>query len=138
MTTTSELATLEQLASASTGKRRFVETVLPVSGLRVRIRSLTEREASDYQAHVFSANNDKTRQARLRSANRLLIAKCLVDGEGNRIVPDDQIVALADMDWADASHLYDVCAAHSGMNNADIEALVKNSEPTTPSDSPTS
>ena len=43
-------ATREQLLSATAGTRRFAEVTLPVSGLRARIRSLTERDLSEYQS----------------------------------------------------------------------------------------
>ena len=130
------LATFEQLVSAS-GKRRFCETTLPVSGVRVRLRSLTERELSAYQARVVSAQNDAQRAARLEQANRKLIALCLVDQDGNPLVPAGEDRQLAELDAADTSHLYDECAKHVGINTTDIEDLVKNSEMTPPSDSST-
>jgi len=136
--TTTKLATLDDILACANGNRRFREVTLPVSALTVRIRSLTEREASNYQAHVFSAANQQTRTNRLKAANRLLIALCVVDAEGNRLIPDDRANDIADMDWKDAEHLYAVCAAHSGMSSADVEDLVKNSEPTAPPSSPTS
>jgi len=137
MSSTNELATFEQLA-ASGGKRRFDKVTLPVCGLTVRIRSLFEEEVSDYQTRVVSAKDEKQRAARLRAASRLLIAMCLVDGEGNPLVPDGEVSKLAKLDGMDTSFLYDECAKHVGINTADVEELVKNSETITPCDSPTS
>ena len=136
-TTTNELATFEQLV-ASGGKRRFDYVTVPTSGLKFRIRSLTERELSSYQSVIQSARDDKSRQVRLAAANRRFIALCLVDHEGNPIVPPDELGKLAELDAADSSHLYDECARHCGINTQDLEALVKNSEETTPSDLSTS
>ena len=132
-----KLATFEELA-ATGGKRRFDKVTLPVCGLTVRIRSLFEEEVSDYQAKVMAARDERQRAARLRAANRLLIATCLVDEDGNPIVPDKEISKLAKLDGADTSYLYDECARHVGINTADVEELVGNSDQTTPSDSPTS
>jgi len=131
------IATFDQLV-ASGGKRRFDTVSLPVCGLTFRIRSLLERELSDYQAAISSARDDKQRQIRLKVANRQFIALCLVDGDGNPIVPLSDIGKLAELDAADSSHLYDACAAHCGINKQELDALTKNSEETTPSDSPTS
>lgn len=133
--TTTELATFDQLV-ASGGKRRFKRVTLPVSGLDVRIRSLMERELSEYQAGVQSARDEKQRQKRMKAANRRFIALCLVDDDGNTIVTDAS--KLTELDAADSSFLYDECATHCGINRQDIEDLVGNSEETTPSDSPTS
>lgn len=133
----SGIATFDQLVAAG-GKRRFDIVTLPVSGLQVRIRSLFERELSDYYAIVQSARNEKDRHKRLKAANRQYIAMCLVDEDGNTIVPADDAGKLAEMDGADASHLYAECLRHAGTNERDIEELVGNSEETMPSDSPTS
>ena len=136
-TTTSKLGTFEQLV-ASGGKRRFDVVTLPTSGLRYRIRSLFERELSSYQAAIQAARDEKSRQVRMAAANRRFIALCLVDAEGNPIVPADAIGKLAELDGADSSHLYDECATHVGVNKQDLEDLVGNSDETTTSDLPTS
>lgn len=127
------LATFDQLVSSG-GKRRFKYVDLPVSGLRVRIRSLMEAEVSRYSAVIATGQGRKTLNInRLEDANRRLIALCLVDAEGNPLVPDGQSVRIGKMDSVDTSHLYEECAAFCGINTGDIEDLVKNSE-TTPDD----
>ena len=132
-----KLATFEELA-ATGGKRRFDEVTLPVCGLTVRIRSLFEGELSAYQVRVFSAKDEKTRAARLLAANRILIALCLVDGDGNPLVPDGESSKLGELDGADTACLYEACAKHVGIDTTDVEELVKNSETIPPCDSPTS
>ena len=135
-TTNGELATFEQLI-ASSGKRRFDVVTAPVCGLRFRMRSLTEREVSNYQAVVQSARDDQSRQVRLSAANRRFLALCLVDDVGNPIVPADQVGKLAELDAADSAFLYDQCVRHSGITAQDLQDLVGNFDETTPSDSPT-
>ncbi len=131
-----ELGTFDQLI-ASGGKRRFKNVTLPTSGLVYRIRSLTERELSNYQA-VIAVRDDKLREARLATANRRFIALCLVDDQGNTIVPANKVGLLAELDGADSSHLYGECADHCGITTQDLDDLVGNSDETTTSDSPTS
>jgi hypothetical protein len=136
-TTNGELASFDQLV-ASGGKRRFKLVTLPICGLTYRIRSLFERELSDYQAAIQAARDEKQRHQRLKAANRQFIALCLVDVDGNLIVPTDRVGEMAELDGADSSYLYDESVAHVGVNKQDLEDLVGNSEETTPSDSLTS
>ncbi len=133
---TSSIATFEELIAGG-GKRRFRTVDLPVAGVTVRIRSMLERELSAYHARINSAKDDKQLQSRLMMANRQFISLCLVDADGNTIVPTDETGRLSDMDAADTSHLYKECARHCGINTQDIEDLVKNSDKTTLSEEPT-
>ncbi len=131
-----ELGTFDQLI-ASGGKRRFKVVTLPTSGLQMRIRSLTERELSTYQA-ANAVRDEKVREARLGTSTRRFIALCVVDGDGNMIVPANKIGSLAELDGADTLHLYNECSAHCGISEEDMKELVGNSEETPTSDSPTS
>lgn len=132
-------ATREQLLTAG-GKRRFRDVTLPVSELKVRVQSLTEKELSAYQGAVVRAGG-RTQiqyiQQRLLDAGRRLIGMCLVDGEGNRMLMDNEIDRLGEMDSADSQHLYTECANHCGINLDDIEELAKNSAAMAAVDSPT-
>ena len=122
-----ELATAEQLM-ATTGRRRYRELTLPTSDLRVRIRSLTERELSRYQSVTIASSGTGLKRSKLEDASRRLIVLCLVDGDGNQIFTDADVPRLADWDAADTSYLYDEGAKHCGINRQDIEDMVKNSE----------
>ena len=121
------LATTDQLIGAG-GRRRYRRETLPISGLLVRIQSLTERELSQYQSAVIASSGAKLQRARLEDASRRLIVRCLVDEAGNRLLADSHVGRLADWDAADTAYLYEACAAHVGVNRTDIEDLVKNSD----------
>jgi len=110
--------------------RRYKIVSLPVSGNRVRIQSLTEREQSEYEMAVIAQGSGRSRfiRSRLLDANRRLIALCLVDADGNRLLSDNQANQLATWDSADSNFLHDEVAAHCGINREAIEELVKNSE----------
>ena len=127
----SELATADQLFGTPCPRRFRVIDPLPVKGLRCRIRSLTEREVSEYQSQTVAAKGNGLRKDKLRDASRRLIALCLVDAEGNTFTTPSHVEAIADWDAADAAYLYEECAIHVGIKTADIEDLVKNSEATT-------
>lgn len=117
--------------------RRYKVIELPVSGHRVRIQSITERELSSYQTATIASGGTGLRKSRLEDANRRFIVMCLVDDAGNRILNTSHIAKLADWDAADMSFLHNECASHCGINREDIEELVKNSEEITVVSSPT-
>ncbi len=121
------LATRDELLAATTGKRRFANVTLPVSLLQVRIRSLTERELSEYQGAVIGANRG-VRRSRLMDANRRLIVLCVVNADGNLVFQPGDVEVVANWDAADSGYLSDVCSRHSGLSQQDIGDLVKNSE----------
>ncbi len=123
------LATAEQLMAA-TGKRRFKKLSLPISGLRVRIRSLTEKEVSRYQAATIATSGVGLKRSKLEDASRRLIVLCLVDLDGNRLLNDGALAGFDDWDSADSGYLYSECAAWCGLDQKDIEDLVGNSEGT--------
>lgn len=107
-------------------KRRFKEVVLPVSGHRVRIQSLTEREVSEFQAAMLAKKGQGLRKDKLIDANRRLIALCLVDQDGNRFVTDRHMRQMANWDSADTSTLYGECTEHCGLDPNDVPGAVKN------------
>lgn len=121
----SEIATREQILSlAGLEKRRFMDVDLPVSGLRVRIRSLTEEEYARYQMAVVNTAG-KVRTNKLEDAGRRLIALCIVDENGNRLFADNEADKLRSLDNADAQSLYNACLKHNGINR-DEEEMLKN------------
>lgn len=128
------IANAATLFGKSSPRRHVVVGPLPVrgqpEGAYVRLRSLTEREVSAYQALSIAKRGDGLRTDRLKDANRRLIALCLVDEEGNPYVTPAMQNEMADWDAADTGFLYDECAKHCGLNKSDIEDLVKNSEAT--------
>jgi len=122
------LATLEQLFVPS--RRRYKAVTLPVSGLKMRIQSLTEREVSDYQSEAMKKGGTGLIPARIRDSGPRLITRCAVDADGNRIMGPQHVHQLSEWDSADANHLHRECMDHCGIREDGIEALEKNSEAT--------
>jgi len=111
-------------------RRRFkVIGPLPVSGKRVRIQSLNEGELSAY--HAVAVGKDGFKPSRMEDANRRLIARCLVNADGNRLLADSDAGKLASWDAADGQYVYNECAAFVGLKRDEIEGLEKNSGETT-------
>jgi hypothetical protein len=124
------LATREQLLSATAGKRRFNTVMLPVSELFVRIRSLTERELSEYQSEAIGSVRGGYKKSKFEDASRRFIVLCAVDADGNQLFQTADISVLAKWDAADSNFLYDKCAEWVGLNRQDADDLGKNSEQT--------
>ena len=128
MSENGHLATVDELFAPS--KRRYSIVALPVSGHRVRIQSLTEREVSAYQAEALKKNGTGTIPARIKDSGPRLIIRCSVDVEGNRNMNQAHVAMLSEMDSADANYLHRACMDHCGIREDGIEALEKNSEET--------
>lgn len=121
------LVTREQLLSQT--KRRFDNVAIPHLGT-VRLRSLTERERTAYEAASLNETGEQERELLIDSKRRL-IALCVVDADGNPLLTDGDVDALADIDGSITGRLYAACLDHCGFTKGDIEGLVKNSPPAT-------
>lgn len=108
-------------------KRRYVEVFLSVAQIWVRIRSLFEGEKEAYEAGLLNAKGDVTKDTVL-NARRRLIAMCLVDADGERLLSDADVEAMKQLDPADMAALQEQCQILCGFKNSDIESLTKNSE----------
>lgn len=109
-------------------ERRFKVVTLPVSGKRFRIRSLTEGEKEAYQASLCNAKGEVTKDTIIGSRRRL-IAICLCDGKGERLLTDADVDGIKIKNSTDMEYLQQECQAHVGLKDGDIEAIEKNSEP---------
>ena len=123
----SEFASVEQMFNDGGTKRRYKTVALPISGHRLRIQSLSEKDFSDYQG-FFLGKDGLPVAARLKQANRIFISMCVVDDDGNRIITGEYVAKLEEWDAADTQHLYTECSRHAGISTDDIEELVKNLE----------
>lgn len=105
-------------------KRRYTEVSLPVAGIKVKIQSLTESEKSEFEASLFDANGKKIRGRSIDSRARL-IALCLVDDAGERLLYPGDEQAVMQMDSADTGALWSAIWDHLEPA-AKIEELAKN------------
>ena len=105
--------------------RRYRDETLPVSGLRIRIQSLTEKEYAEFCRAV---NNKKDSVVTLLNSRRALLIRCLVDENGNRMFSLDDYDALAEWDAADLQAAQSACADHVGTSEDGLENIRKNSQ----------
>ena len=107
-------------------ERRY-QTV-DISGFgTVRIQSLNEKEWAEFEMSAVASKGGIIRK-RVEDARRRLIALCVVDGDGNRLLSNADVPSLENLDGSVAAHLFDVCQKHCGFEDNEIEDLVKNSD----------
>lgn len=116
-------------------QRRYATVTMPGFGM-VRIQSLTEREKSDFETAAMTVKGGLSRR-KLEEARRRLIVLCIVDANGNRLLTEQDMPTLENLDGAVSTRIYDECRRHCGFDEEDIETLVKNSEAIAGSVSPT-
>lgn len=124
------------LAAVCGGKRRFETVTLPTSKITVRIRSLFQGEISAHQMQSTDTAG-KTVRARVEDSERRFIRECVVDAEGNRLLTEADVAALAQADPADFYRLYERCTALCGLRRDGAEEERKNSDATPADASPT-
>lgn len=109
-------------------RRYTIVGPLPVRGGKARLQSLTEQEASAYDAAKF--HRGELVQARLLDANCRMIAACLVDTAGNRLLGPSDIGRLLTWDRADIEFLYTAARAHIAAKQRPPEDVEKNYDAT--------
>jgi hypothetical protein len=101
-------ATRADLLAAS-GKRRFGEVSLPVSGLTVRYRNLSELELAEFEMEALVAGEDglENDPEAVKFSRARLIVKCLVDEHGQQLLRPADLDGVNELDSDDTATLYD-------------------------------
>lgn len=106
-------------------KRRLREVQLPISGLTVTLRSLTEREWSWYLEAMLPAvrmQNRTPSQDIISEAGRRLIVLSLCDSEGTRLMENSQVGEISDWDSVDVQVLQEAALAHCSPPAKNVSA----------------
>ena len=117
--------------------RRYRAFDVPDFG-RVRIQSFTEREMSAYQAGFLDKRGEPSPR-RIAEMRRRIIALCVVDGDGDRLLTDQDADAIGNGDSAVMGCIQEEIQDHINFgSDDDLEELAKNSEEIHADASPTS
>ena len=110
-------------------KRRYDE--FEVEGddgpMKVRLRSLSEWEKSNYEAAALSRKGGLTKDKLIDAKARMLVL-CMVDGDGNPLFTDRDLAQIKLIDGKITGAIYDRAIVHIGSQEGEIESIVKNSE----------
>jgi len=116
----------DQIMAADDLKRDLVE--VPDWGGSVYIRSLTGAERDKFEADVNGSKRGST-ELNLQNIRARLVALTLVDSEGKRMFRSPSDVEQLGTKSATALQIcFDKARELSGMTQADVEELAKNSE----------
>jgi hypothetical protein len=113
------------------------ETVdVPEWGGKVRVKTLTGDERDGYEQSLIDQRGNVT-APKLAGAQARLCALSIVDDDGERLFSDSDVKALGAKSAQALNRVFDVAVRLSRMTQAEVEAMVGNSE-AVPSDGSTS
>lgn len=120
---------LKDQLGAMSQKLRQEEFVVPEwENVTVWLRVLPADEKSAYELRMIDARERNT-MTKVANHKAWFVAKCLVDANGDRTVPDDQIGWLGQQDTNAVDRLYLRCCQMNSLNDpaAAAEQAAKNS-----------
>jgi hypothetical protein len=107
---------------------RPVETVsVPEWGGEVLVQGLTGVQRDDLETSIITTNGKKTPGVDLHNLRAKLCALCMVDEAGKRLFPDADVRELGRKSASALQRVFEVAQRLSGLSNADVEELTKNS-----------
>ena len=117
-------ATLEQLQQIAKQPRPEKDVVLPVSGLKVRLRGLSERDKAGFEAEALTRDGSKLIRSKMLTTRPRLIIRCTV----NPPLTEANLGILQEFDSRDLQHWFNECAELTGLSTKEIEDFEGNSE----------
>ena len=101
------------------------EVQVPEWGGSILVRGLTGIERDRFEESILQGHG-KNRTVTLDNIRAKLIARSVVDEQGNRIFSDADIEGLGKKSGATLSRVFEVCQRLSGLNEGALEELTKN------------
>jgi hypothetical protein len=129
------LLTRDQILQAQDIARE--EISVPEWGGSVLVRGLTGQERDAYEATIMRLNGTNA-QMNLVNARAKLVARSIIDEEGNRLFGDDDVALLAKKSAAALERVFNVAQRLSGLTSSDLDELAKASANGQPEGLPTS
>ena len=93
----------------------------------VRVRSLSGMELDKFQASILTGKG-KNRDVNLKALRSKLVALTVVDGLGDPLFTDADIQALGNKNASALNRIFQKAQELSGLNEEEVEEMVKNSE----------
>ncbi len=120
---TSKYLTRDQILGATSLPKREVQAY---GGLTL-VWGLSGTERDEFEAKTLKGKG-KNIQANLENFRARLVAECVRDEQGNKLFTPADVIALGKTSAAELAKLYDAAAELSGISEADVDELTKNSE----------
>lgn len=129
------LLSADQIVAAD--DRAYEDVPVPEWGGEVRVIGLSGTDRDAYEAAMVEARQTgKGATLRLQNFRSKLVAKCLIDQNGERLFTDDKVKVLGAKSGAVIDRLFDTARRLSGMSKDAVDEGKDDSEPA-PSDAST-
>lgn len=115
--------------------RKVVDFEVPEWNISVKLRAMTGNDRDAFEAHVTNGGKEGT--VNVLGMRAKLVGACLVDADGNRLVPDGSEEKLGEKSAAALDRLFTKCMSLNGMTEEDEKKLVENFEDAPSEDSTT-
>ena len=99
---------------------------IPGYGGSVLVRGLTGAERDEFEASLLQRRGNRL-EPNTRNVRAKLVARCVVDDEGNPLFDLAEAELLGRKSAQVISRIYDVAARLSGLSESDVEELAGNS-----------
>jgi hypothetical protein len=105
------------------------EVDVPEWGGTVLVRGMTGRERDAFEMSMLQPGRGGRRTIDPANVRAKLVARCVVDDDGNRLFSDADVAELGGKSAAAVDRVYAVAARLSGMGAEDQEDLVRDFAP---------
>jgi hypothetical protein len=99
----------------------------PKAAVRLKVLSAAERDAFEASTVTVKGGRQKPNLANLRAR---LVARCMVDGNGNRVFESGDVARLGQKSSAALDRLFAKCQEINGFSEKDIEELTEDFDET--------
>lgn len=99
----------------------------PPVAVRLKVLSALERDAFEASTVTTKGGKSKPNLANLRAR---LVARCMVDGEGNRVFESGDVARLGNKSSKALDRLFAKCQEINGFSDKDVEELTEDFDET--------
>ena len=101
------------------------EVDVPEWGGSVLVRGMTGRERDAFEVSLMTPGRGGRREVNPANVRAKVVARCVVDDDGNRLFSDTDVTELGGKSAAAIDRVYAVAARLSGMSDEDQENLTR-------------
>lgn len=102
------------------------EVEVPEWGGSVLVRGMSGRERDAFEVSMRDQRSGQRLPGALTNVRAKIVARCIVDDDGDRLFTDSDIAALGEKSAAAIDRIYEVAARKSGMSEADTKEMAAN------------
>ena len=102
------------------------ELEIPEWGGSVLVRGMSGRERDAFEVSMRDQRSGQRIPGALNNIRAKVVARCIVDDDGDRVFSDSDIAALGEKSAAAIDRIFDVASRLSGLSEADEREMAEN------------